>query len=362
MPVMVRRVFLHVGAPKSGTSYLQDRLARSTATLAAQDVHYPSTQGGTHFEAALDVIQRDWGGELGRVSKHWDALAAKARKVEGTVVISQEILAAATREQARRVLDSFPGDEVHVVVTARDLARQLPAEWQESVKHRRSLSFRQYARRVRRSSQTDSDFWFWRVQGLPDVLTRWGSTLDPGRVHLVTVPPSGTPRDELWNRFAHVLGLDPFAAYADSQAVNQSVGTAEIAVLRRLNKRLRELGVGRPVYVEVVREWLTREVLAGRDGQVKPELPPRMWPFVERVSDQWCEWVRESGFDVVGDLDDLIPHPPEVPPPHPDRPPAEDALAAAVDALAAAVVRLGEPVERHERRVLVQLKRRLQRP
>ena len=33
---MSRRVFLHVGTPKSGTSYLQDKMALNRAALEAQ--------------------------------------------------------------------------------------------------------------------------------------------------------------------------------------------------------------------------------------------------------------------------------------------------------------------------------------
>ena len=38
---MTRRVYLHVGAPKTGTTYLQDRLGRNARRLAAHDVHVP---------------------------------------------------------------------------------------------------------------------------------------------------------------------------------------------------------------------------------------------------------------------------------------------------------------------------------
>ena len=39
---------------------------------------------------------------------------------------------------------AFADDEVHVVLTARDLARQIPAEWQENVKHRGRRSFARF--------------------------------------------------------------------------------------------------------------------------------------------------------------------------------------------------------------------------
>ena len=56
----------------------------------------------------------------------------------------REILARATKQQVRRALDSFGDAEVHVVLSARDLVRQLPAEWQENVKHRRTVGFRDF--------------------------------------------------------------------------------------------------------------------------------------------------------------------------------------------------------------------------
>ena len=100
----------------------------------------------------------------------------------------------------------------------------------------------------------DQALWFWRVQHLPRILATWGASLPPDRVHLVTVPPSGGPRDELWDRFADVLGLDPRASYAESETTNASLGGAEVTMLRRLNVALAEQKVPRAIYVNWVRE------------------------------------------------------------------------------------------------------------
>ena len=51
-----RRVYLHVGTPKSGTSYLQDKLALNRDELERQGLDYVRTRTGDHFEAALDLI------------------------------------------------------------------------------------------------------------------------------------------------------------------------------------------------------------------------------------------------------------------------------------------------------------------
>src|SRR5436190_24357059 len=131
-----RRVYLHVGTPKSGTSYLQDKLALNRDELERQGLDYLRARSGDHFEAALDLIGERWAGEEKSARGQWDALVQEARKARRNVLISHEILAAADAESVARAVQSFPHDEVHVVVTARDLGRQIPAEWQERVKHR----------------------------------------------------------------------------------------------------------------------------------------------------------------------------------------------------------------------------------
>ncbi|HET8560303.1 MAG TPA: hypothetical protein VFL69_07275 [Marmoricola sp.] len=356
-----RRVFLHIGAPKSGTTYLQDRFAANRRLLEEQGLSYPDTAHGGHFYAALDLIERRWAGEIEQARGQWDELAATARRADGDVLISHEILAAASPEQVRRAFRSLPDAEVHVVLTARDLARQLPAEWQEHVKHRSGQTFRKFANRVMRAPRTSPDLWFWRVQSVPDVLTRWGAGLPPSQVHVVTVPPSGAPPGVLWDRFADVLGLDPRLGYAEAERSNRSVGIAEIAVLRRLNRRLHALGVPREVYVPVVRELVVRDVFSRRPDQERAVVPPRRRPFVEEVTEEWLEWLEGSGVHVVGDLRDLQPVWPE---PgfrarHPDRPRQGEVADAAIEALAAVVANSRPP---EEGTPLVRVARKLLRP
>ena len=92
---MSRVVYLHVGAPKTGTTYLQDRLALNKASLARHGVHYPLSLHASQFRPALDLLEMPWGGLQEDVDGEWDALAARVRRLDGTVVVSHEILAAA---------------------------------------------------------------------------------------------------------------------------------------------------------------------------------------------------------------------------------------------------------------------------
>ena len=152
-------------------------------------------------------------------------------------MISRRPCAWPTPEQVARVLADLGDagiDQVDVVVTVRDLARQLPAEWQEGVKHGRRDSYpaflRHRARRARRHVGTDAERRrhrrFWAAQDPVAVLDRWGAHLPADRVHCVVDPPPGAPSDELWRRFAAALGVavDRQRRPCRRRAVNPSLG------------------------------------------------------------------------------------------------------------------------------------------
>ncbi|MFI5042840.1 MAG: hypothetical protein ACHQNA_13520 [Acidimicrobiales bacterium] len=355
---MARRVFLHVGTPKSGTTHLQERFALNRDLIARQGLTYPSTRAGDHFEAALDLIDEPWPGEREQARGQWVSLVGEVRRTSGDILISHELLAAATPAQIARVMTTFGGDEVHVILTARDLACQIPAEWQEQLKYRGRRSFKDYMSEIVEGRRINPELWFWRVQSIPDVLTRWSNGLSPERVHVVTVPPKGGPPDELWRRFASVVGIDPDAEYAESPAANTSLGVVEASVLRRLNRLLAGKGVSREVYVDLVREVVGRETLGKRRDVVPIVVPEARWPFVGLVTQEWLDWLTGAGVDVVGDLDDLRPEPPgpEHVWVHPDRAPADQVAQASLESLAAVIRAVApthqSPVRRLARRLL----------
>jgi hypothetical protein len=349
-----RRVLVHVGAPKTGTSFVQDVLWLNRESLADQGLLYPADRFDEHFLAALDLLELPWGGLEKQAVGAWNRLAARVRAWEGTAVVSHEILATATRRQVRRALDSFGEAEVHVVLSARDLVRQIPAEWQENVKHRRTLSYAQFLERItdpQRSGELAS--WFWGVQEVPDILDRWGGTLPPERVHLITVPKPGAPRDLLWQRFASVLGLDAAALEPETSRANASLGVPETALVRRINERVNGL-LRNEDYRELVRELLAHRTLSLRTGSPRLSLPPDVRSWAVDLSESWIEVLAERGYDVRGDLDELRPDVAVAPftdPDHPD----QDALA---DAAVEAVVTLLDEVARlqgNERRLVQDL-------
>lgn len=334
---MTRRATFHVGTPKSGTSYLQDRLALNRDAVREAGLDYVSTRSGDHFEAALDLMGVAWGGAEKDAVGEWDALVARAVGGGTDVLVSHEILAMADAAAAERAVASFPGTEAHVVLTLRDLGRQVPAEWQENVKHRARRSYASFLTRIQRQYDDPASDRFWRVQHVPHVLDTWSQVVPPERIHVVTVPPPGAPRDLLWRRYTTAIGLAEDAAPTDSRTANASLGSAETALLRRLNAELPPTGLAREPYVQWVREGVVREVLGRTKRSAPISVPPALRGWVDDLARAWDADLRGRGLVVHGDLDDLRPRwetATDDPWPDPDEPDLEAALAAAVDALA----------------------------
>ncbi|WP_243058411.1 hypothetical protein [Nocardioides sp. SR21] len=355
---MATRVLLHVGTPKTGTSYLQDVLFRNRRTLASAGILYPADRFDAHFLAALDLMRLPWGGLEAEAVGAWDALAEKVRKHHGTAIISHEILATASRAQAGRALKSLghgDGTEVHVVLSVRDLVRQIPAEWQENVKHRQALSYGNFLDQIRKPERdTRIATWFWGVQELPDILNRWGHDLPPERIHLVTVPPRGGPKNLLWKRFSVAFGLDGLDLDLEAERANPSLGAPETALVRRINRAAnRELNPGD--YRPLVRELLAHQTLSARTGSPRLALPPDVHPWVSEVTSSWIAEIERRGYDVVGDLHDLVGAPPVTQYADPDNPSEKQVSAAALDAIKALLLesaRLRHNEERLEHELL----------
>ena len=313
---MTRRVLLHVGTPKTGTSYVQDVLFRNRDILTEAGFLYPAERFDAHFLAALDLMNLPWGGLEVEAIGAWDRLAEQARAHEGTTIISHEIFAHASRAQVGRALESLghrwdvtAGEretEVHVVLSVRDLIRQVPAEWQENVKHRSTLSYADFLDQIRdpeRRSRVSS--WFWAVQEIPAILDRWAHDLPPEHVHVVTVPPSGTAPEVLWNRFSQALDLGGLDLDLTATRANPSLGVPETALIRRVNEAANDVLVPGD-YRPLIRELLAHQTLSQRRGSQRLGLPPQLHDWFLEVEQSWVAAIGERGYDVIGDVSELL--------------------------------------------------------
>src|SRR5690242_1644293 len=129
------RVYLHIGAMKTGTTYLQRLLEASKGDLAAQGVLFPGrTWNDQHLGVREVLFDSDDPEVQAKTRGKWDALVREVHEHRGPAsVVSMEYLSYVETERARTVLDSFGGLDVHVILGIRDAERGLPAQWHTAV-------------------------------------------------------------------------------------------------------------------------------------------------------------------------------------------------------------------------------------
>jgi hypothetical protein len=362
---MGARVFLHVGAPKTGTTYLQDRLYLNRTSLGRHGIKYPIGMRQDMFLAALDLTGIKWPGFEDMSRGEWDALVRRTRLSHGSVVLSHEVFAVAKPSRIRKAaadLSAAGNTELHVVFTARDIGRQLTADWQEGLKMYGSKSFARFLRETTEGDPRTSKQWFWRAQHLPRVLSSWGAIVPPERIHLIVLPRSG---GDVWEMFSGVIGAQPQWAPRETDRRNASLGAGEATMLRHLNKRLKAAGVDRETHRSLVLNPIVYDTLAEQEG-LPISLPPGSYEWASSVAKEWIEWVAASGIDVVGDLSDLLPVPPaDQGWTDPDRPGPRAVRDAALDALVGVILEAAhrpDPQARLSRRAVRAARRLARRP
>lgn len=307
---MTARVVVHVGTPKSGTTFLQERMWHNRDRLRAEGFSCPGDSQQDMFLAAIEVRERhqNWGFDAEQLAGGWARLCREARAVDGTTIMSHELLAAATPAQISSALAELSGVEVHLVLTVRDLSRQVVSEWQERVKNGGSETFGSFADailaqvRERRFAAL-----FWRYQHVPSILARWGEALPADRIHVVVAPRSTGDPDELWRRFGAACGFTPHVLAADQAPTrsNQTLGVTQIKLVRHLNEALAGR-IPQPWYARVVKRRVAQTILP-RYPSPRPGCPPELQAELESLSERWAERIRQRDYRVYGDLAEMVP-------------------------------------------------------
>ncbi|MGH3357045.1 MAG: hypothetical protein ACRDOJ_14195 [Nocardioidaceae bacterium] len=306
MPGRQPTVYLHIGVAKTGTTYLQALLWHNRRSLEREGLRYPGSLPGDHFRASVDLRQTPFAGETETmVPGAWDAVARSAVSAPDRAVISHETLTRTTLDQVRRAADSLRPAETHLVVTVRDLGRQLPAVWQEQVKNRGVTRYERFLRDIAERPRTRRYRHFWQAQDILDVLERWSIAVPAERVHIITVPQPGSSPGLLWERFASVVGVNASSVDPHVQTANASLGVAEAELLRRMNRSLRER-MDWATYEQEVKVGLASR-LAAREDAARLMVPHEHRGWVGERAEQMIGGLRKGGYDVVGDLEDLRP-------------------------------------------------------
>ncbi|MGH3506023.1 MAG: hypothetical protein ACRDO2_02330 [Nocardioidaceae bacterium] len=354
---MARRVYLHVGTMKSGTTYLQTLFDDNKKMLAERNLLWQRT--GNNHKAVLA-----FGGAprmAGRSRRPWQDFKQLVSDHHGDALISSEFLGPFRAPKAERFVAALGSPEVHVIITARDLTRIVPSHWQETTQNKGTTTWQDWVARVCRGPEERApDFRFWAHQDLPTIVRHWSQVVPEGPVYLVTVPKDRDDPELIWRRFASVLGVPPEAA-RPPRSGNPALGAVSAELMRRVNCEVADLDFEK--YSRGFKFALAKHTLVSLAAdEPRPVLAPEEYSRLREIALTMVKSLAESGVTVVGSLDDLVP---DDGPPGPPFDPAvasdRDLLAAAIGGLVGLAKKTGEQAAELERvrRQNAQLKKKL---
>lgn len=304
---MTERVYVHIGAPKTGTTYLQQVLYANRDAMRTAGVLYPDVAGDAHHTANRALRDAAKGKAHAEVDSDWAEVVRMSTAWSGAVsVLSSELFVYATTAAAARALTSFPDTEVHVIYTARDLGRQVSAVWQERLKNSHSMAYTDFIEDVLGPVDSRMAQGFWIAQDAVEALHRWSQGIDPSHVHVVTAPAAGAPPLVLWERFASVIGLNGGDFSPAVPAANPSLSVTAAELLRRFNLRHGE-GMSRKQQRRLVKNGLANLLAETVSDSSKLPLSESQQQRITQRAEQLVVELAAAGYDVVGSLDELLP-------------------------------------------------------
>lgn len=308
---MANRVILHVGLPKSGTTYIQAVLGKNKEQLKKQaKLLYPGASWGSQVRAVRDVRQmKVTAGQARKMKGAWSSLVEEMLAWDGTSIVSMEWLCAAEKRHIVKIARDLESAQVEVLFTARDLGRTIPAAWQEFMQNRQSWPWDKYLKAVVSENERSAPGRaFWSQQHLERLVGNWSAVMSPERVHVVTVPHPGAPPSVLWERLCAVLGIDPQGYAVADVGSNESLGLESAELMRRLNPVIRASGMPSAVYGEVFKRGMAKGGLSQRKGdESRLGVPVQHHDWLRARADRQIRTLESSPVRVVGDLEDLRP-------------------------------------------------------
>lgn len=305
MPLIV----VHVGAFKTGTSFLQHTLAANRAALREEGVLYPGEGRGSHFSAVRDLARGSRA--PGRGVSTWSGLVSQCVSWDGHVaILSAENLSLMRGDSLRELTRGFGDNPLRVVYGARDLVRTVPSQWQTFIRNSEGSapSFTDYVAAIRGGDVGGAAAQsFWRTHDWPSVLEAWQRTVEHAELALLTVPPPGAHLSTLWTRFGQAAGFEA-GGYPLATMRNSSLGAASAEVVRLISVAM--ASKPQPVPDRIARNRalrsFARRVLSRRSGdELRVEFPPEAGTWAGERTEEMLERVAAIGPRVYGSYDEL---------------------------------------------------------
>ena len=308
----MKKVVIHAGFHKTGTTALQHSLHASTELLKTAGYRYPIVdQGTSQSGSVLALADRGWGwqarGSKVIPKKVWTKLVRQTLAGKDNVVLSSEFFSELDENQVRQVKSAFTGQNVQIVFTMRALDKLFPSTYQQSLKSGSSYSYEAWLERTVNDYFAEQKTGFWKRNRHAQVISRWTQIFGAENVTLITADESNPGL--LFDRFSEFLNLPvgELKPVADS-GLNRSLLLDEIYLLRAINKNVPK-SRNWNAYMTFIRRGTFEQITSTPAPKVtaaeKLRTPKAYAKKIEQIAALELTELKALDLRVLGDISDL---------------------------------------------------------
>ena len=317
---MAKRLVIHAGFLKTGTTALQASMNLKQKALLEQGVYYPrvvdprvAVEADHHF-AALALIGKPegWREEDSEDDVEpidtWNDLRKELNGYKGTSIFSSEMLCELLVPQIQKVKAETTAEEKDVIFTIRPLVKILPSAYQQKIKFGQiKVSYETWLEQVfDPNRETSAAKQFWLRHDYPAVLQRWIDVFAAEHVKLVVADEN--KREFIFDTFNALLNLKAGTLRQfKSVGTNRSLTLDEGALLMEVNRLYRKY-----------RDWTDYKIFI-REGAAKflTDSENKNLEAQKLVTPQWAidgareitvkhiQQIQALNIYVIGDLESL---------------------------------------------------------
>ena len=192
---MSKKLFVHAGFHKTGTTALQSAFFANINELNKFGISYPQVGGKAQHKAIYSLMGKTWGwedrGGVTATDKKWKSLLKQVGKAKKTALISSEFLCELTEEQIAKFKKDLNVADAHIYFTIRPLLKIIPSAYQQHLKIGIKSDYEKWLHSILDepgvSTITPS---FWVRHTHAKVISKWIAEFGADRVTLIVVDES----------------------------------------------------------------------------------------------------------------------------------------------------------------------------
>ena len=306
-----KRLIIHPGFHKSGTTALQESFALNRPLLRENGIFYPPIGSKAHHRVAWALTQRPWGwnrrGGERTPEKYWDRMASRINGAkEETVILSSEFFSEIDGERIRKIRNEIKGRDIQILFTLRPLAKLLPSSYQQYLKYGITIEYEDWLHAILdKPGESKVSPTFWKRHSHGKVVARWVDIFGKSNVTLLIV--NEAQPTFLFDEINKFLNLPTGSLNAAPSGSNRSLTMEEISLLLELNRQFPK-----------ERVWDEYEVFvrAGYIRHLTDHVPPAA-DKARLLTPQWAvdkanelgkviqKELLGTGVKIIGDVDSL---------------------------------------------------------